>query len=204
MDRSRTKSSLDNICHFSQLPGELRNKVYEYALTEENGLIFQIENNVGILRSGTVTTEVAPECAHMNPSPHAQPYTASANQLQYVSRQLRAETKGLGIRFNDITFVGEKAIKHAVRFLKVLPPSELRYLRTITIRGPPGHSTDPAVQSWKKQYPLTTSVDKKYIRPLAQCCQSVRHATIRLAIPAYIGLSQLIIRACQLKYALSR
>lgn len=67
--------------------------MYEYALTEEGGLV---KDNV--FSNGTAVAEgrfwAAGDQATMG----------EANQLKYVCRQLYQETKGLGIRLNDLTF----------------------------------------------------------------------------------------------------
>jgi hypothetical protein len=260
--------------------------VYEYTLTEENGLIFQIENNVGTVRSGTEPTKaaledirenysgisrvhgnagtlrsdtitsnvtlkdvqkgsllwscigwavaylvlclrglrnaimtapaVAPTATEENQpskSPEKQlsiseklPYTTSANQLQYVNKQLSAETKGLGIRFNDITLALDitndaktltlleiirknQAGRNAVRFLSKLPAPEFRYLRVITIRCHP---------EYNGSYPLTYREGREILHWLARFFQVNRHVTIRFCIPAMNGY-HLIVIACQLK-----
>ena len=70
-----------------QLPGELRNKIYEYALTEERGLV-AYANSPCVLR----TFRRGPD--------------RESNQLKYVCHQLYAETRDLALRYNRLTFCG--------------------------------------------------------------------------------------------------
>ncbi|KAI4953366.1 hypothetical protein J4E86_006909 [Alternaria arbusti] len=69
------------------LPRELRNIIYEYALTEEDGLLVQ-------------------EWPTMHPKAAGAKYGTDANQLKFTCRQLYTETTGLGLRYNKVTFGG--------------------------------------------------------------------------------------------------
>lgn len=73
---------LDERCRLLKLPAEIRAMIYEYALTEQGGLVI----SGGHLHSARVDSE---EC--------------DANQLKFVCKQLHAETKGLGLRYNILT-----------------------------------------------------------------------------------------------------
>jgi hypothetical protein len=62
-----------------------------------------------------------------------------ANQIQYCSRQLRRETRGLGIRHNTITFTGVRHLDVGVywqlmSFLKDLPFPQYKHLTTIVLK----------------------------------------------------------------------
>jgi hypothetical protein len=67
-------------CLFFELPAESRNAIYEYALTSKDGLVCRSEDNklftYHALRNG-------------------EPDNTDFNQLQFVSRQLHAEIKGM-------------------------------------------------------------------------------------------------------------
>jgi hypothetical protein len=62
-----------------------------------------------------------------------------ANQLRFVSKQLRRETRGLGVRFNTITFT---AVQHRdigvyrqfLSFVKELPARQHKHLTTIVLK----------------------------------------------------------------------
>ncbi|KAF2821683.1 hypothetical protein CC86DRAFT_99377 [Ophiobolus disseminans] len=73
------------------LPRELRNIIYEYAFTEPGGLVADATSrydNWTRFRTACNTSD----------------RTRDANQLRLVCRQLYAETSGLGITYNDLTF----------------------------------------------------------------------------------------------------
>ncbi|KAI4931143.1 hypothetical protein J4E85_003732 [Alternaria conjuncta] len=67
------------------LPRELRDMIYEYALTEKAGLV--------VLKSTPSRLRAADN-----------PRGPDPNSLKFVCRQLYAETKGLGLRYNKLTF----------------------------------------------------------------------------------------------------
>lgn len=75
-------TAADNRCLLLELPAELRAVIYEYALTEKGGLI----TSGGHFYSACVDSE-----------------ERDANQLKFVCKQLHTETKGLGLRFNNLT-----------------------------------------------------------------------------------------------------
>lgn len=59
-----------------------------------------------------------------------------ANQLQYVSRQLHKETRGLAVRYNDIIIQqshGSNLGEQAARFLDRCPLMEQRFIRNIIV-----------------------------------------------------------------------
>jgi hypothetical protein len=103
------------------LPGELRNEIYRYVLSEADGLDFVLEhygpawlcihgNSMAIEDGHNLSDE---DCRDETAVPPSSPilYTVNggrviANQLQFVCRQLRKETKNLGISYNTIRFSG--------------------------------------------------------------------------------------------------
>jgi hypothetical protein len=61
------------------------------------------------------------------------------NQIQYVNKMLRRETKGLGIRQNSIVFTGVKdrdvgVYRQLISFLKQLPVPQHKHLATIVLK----------------------------------------------------------------------
>jgi hypothetical protein len=114
---------LDGPCFFYQLSRELRDMVYEYALSVPEGVLMEIRHIGGsndedgdsdsvlvpsIIRNGRVLGEV--------------------NQLRYVSQQLRLETEGIVLRVNDVHFDTPRPEppQHVLRRLQysLLPPPE--------------------------------------------------------------------------------
>jgi hypothetical protein len=80
---------------FLRLPGELRNKIYGYALIEPTGLHYRFAK-CGPPR---LYTKALPSGTELGLG-----YLYEANQLKYACRQLYCDTKGYGLVFNDLTF----------------------------------------------------------------------------------------------------
>ncbi|KAF2877747.1 hypothetical protein BDV95DRAFT_600449 [Massariosphaeria phaeospora] len=82
-------------CMLLELPAELRNHIYDYTLSEENGVRYREgENGQAMLCLRDTTPEDG---------------TIEANQLQYVNKQFRAETRCLGFKLNDLWFKTTRA-----------------------------------------------------------------------------------------------
>jgi hypothetical protein len=82
------------------LPGEIRNRIYQYVLSDSDGLMIWIDP------AGTqhLCRQNARECATFvylfsNQSDRSM---INFNQLQYVNRLFWAETQGLECRYNKI------------------------------------------------------------------------------------------------------
>jgi hypothetical protein len=105
------------------LPWELRDQIYEYALIEEGGVVkddvFTTEGAGRFYAAGEFNTItpldtfyhwaclVATKNFHgFTNSTTGNTSKTDANRLKFVCRQLYAETKGLGLLFNDLTFYG--------------------------------------------------------------------------------------------------
>jgi hypothetical protein len=120
----QTQASFNKDCfRLLELPGELRNRVYELALSSENGIVY----NHGVLHT-------FPKNATKNLI--ADPQHPALNQLQYVNRQLREETRFLELRYNTVIFVTDeknklKAVDNLVRFQKNIPHQKLEMIRSI-------------------------------------------------------------------------
>ena len=67
------------------LPQELRDMIYEYALTEDDGLVVQRWPAMHLKAAGAT-------------------YRTDPNQLKFTCRQLYAETTGLSLRYNELIF----------------------------------------------------------------------------------------------------
>lgn len=81
------------------LPRELRDIIYEYALTEQAGLVL---------------TEPSPSRVRAADNPRG----PDPNPIKFVCRQLYAETRGLGLRHNKITFPGPFSYELFDKFTK--------------------------------------------------------------------------------------
>lgn len=82
MEGNRCEPGSD--CWLLRMPGEVRNLIYGYALSEPNGLFYRYQENDNSMK---LYTTMYPEESEME-----------ANQLKYVCRQLNKETKGLGLK----------------------------------------------------------------------------------------------------------
>lgn len=88
------------------LPRELRDIIYEYALTEDGGLIVQ---------------SLPPDFESL-PAIHLEAagakYKTDPNQLKFTCRQLYAETIGLSLRYNKLSFLGYSNFELFNRFTR--------------------------------------------------------------------------------------
>jgi hypothetical protein len=160
------------VSSFFRLPGELRNKIYEFLLSEVEGLYYRNDDRgVGWLCLATGRGDYEPKTStteaqdaneqvkhrcnickrriyHDDELPKevdstdivtiGQGYVV-ANQLQFVSQQLRHETKALGIRYNKITFLCSD-LRVITTFLQRLLSTQEHHLRQILIK--------PETQFW--------------------------------------------------------
>jgi hypothetical protein len=119
------------------LPGEVRNIIYRFALTESAGLDY-VEDTRGV---GWLCLETAQSDSHTlseldeREQPQVSDTTQKstiANQMQFACRQLRAETKTLSIYYNTINFHDQTTTTLAV-FLKSLPSHLRKVIQCLTI-----------------------------------------------------------------------
>lgn len=128
------KPPADGSCLFLTLPAELRNRIYELVLTDKDGLYMRETNG----RAKLCFKEPAIQTLKARKKT-ANKLDDEANQLQYVSRQLRAETRRYGLKLNDLYFVTydrdeASPLGACVNFLMSLAPRWFQYLRNIIIR----------------------------------------------------------------------
>lgn len=87
------------------LPPELRSVIFGYALTTSTGKIFLFEEN-GKLRIGMTASGIMPAGgfneAFSSWTRHKIELSKPYNQLQYVNRQLREETRGIELKQNEL------------------------------------------------------------------------------------------------------
>jgi hypothetical protein len=89
---SRLKmSSQPSSSRLLDLPREIRDMIYEYALTEDQGLLLVEHDD---------TQKSFRGCRPTDPS-------TESNCLKYICRQLYYETKGLGLGLNNLTIRSE-------------------------------------------------------------------------------------------------
>jgi len=96
-------------------------------------------------------------------------FTLIANQLQFVCRQLRNETKCLTLRYNTITFADDRecqAAQDCAVFLQTLPKNHARHLNSVVIQTSNLRERPSALQSifdFCTEYPQ--SLVKYYLHP---------------------------------------
>ncbi|KAH7119080.1 hypothetical protein B0J11DRAFT_617352 [Dendryphion nanum] len=108
-----------------RLPAELRNCIYEYALTEPEGVLYHKESGVAKL-------------VFINTPENIEP--VEVNQLKYANSQLYRETKGLTLHYNEIVFVesGMEMQKNEFRdFLSTLSNTQKSNLHSIRFSRTP-------------------------------------------------------------------
>jgi hypothetical protein len=134
-------------CHFLRLSGELRNIVYAYALHEPAGIHYSMKDG-GKLHvrnhdeNGAGTTDV------------------EGNQIMFTCRRLHQETRGVGIRYNDIYFDHPL---DAGYFLDSYAKSGHRHLQTLFIA----------------EGNVCASTTCAYTARLMQLCLDQPHITVR-------------------------
>jgi hypothetical protein len=150
--------------HLLTLPGEIRNCIYKYALTEEDGVCYrQDEHGNGWLckyekdegygeiggkrddiQSDSPTSSVgADSLGEKNGQTTSHDAIVRicngahviANQIQFACRQLLKETKQLCIRYNVIVFSGyNKGILRCNQFIQALTPEQMQVSFRLTIK----------------------------------------------------------------------
>ncbi|KAF1848579.1 uncharacterized protein K460DRAFT_415119 [Cucurbitaria berberidis CBS 394.84] len=134
--------SSDGACHFLRLPAELRNAVYSYALSDPAHLVCREDahDGPGLFRfyPPAVTDKKLPpvgrndiNLALVTKEVIGGPVTLQeVNQLKYVCRQLKNETKTI-IVGTDLLF--ERGAYQFTKFLDVLPTPLFNHLESVTI-----------------------------------------------------------------------
>lgn len=156
-----------------RLPAELRNLVYEFALSEEQGLTYhRDERRLGwlclhqLIEAATSVSDAGAPVAESQANPGSRkrrklnngtpqetgawgPHSmvcigkfTVANQLQFVSHQLRRETRGLGLRYNDISIFD--SMSHITKLFHSLSPRQTSWLRKVVVKAEHGWDAKPA------------------------------------------------------------
>jgi hypothetical protein len=153
--------------HLLSIPGEIRNMIYEYALTENDGVCYREDAqgvawactyhfgedvaNAADIRDDTIHNSKSDGPEFVQPSESAvidpeKPHGLASiepgnfiivNQLQFVCRQLRNETKGLVLRCNTITFaerIYSQSSKRCADFVQTLPAKYKPYIHTLIVK----------------------------------------------------------------------
>jgi len=128
---------------FLCLPNELRNQIYEYALSEPEGLHYRFAGN----KAPRLFSKV-----EASPKENGPPFSLEANQLKYACRQLWHETKGYGLKFNALNFTQTDpahphAADQAVAFMSGISSQRMKWLRHVKI----GLAPNLEKQKWARK-----------------------------------------------------
>ncbi|OAG11414.1 uncharacterized protein CC84DRAFT_1211075 [Paraphaeosphaeria sporulosa] len=138
---------LQSQCYFFNIPPELRNAIYEYALTEFMPLLCTAGDATG-----------SPKLL-LQYQPGDKEARREANQLRYVCRQLNYEARTLSLRYNDIHFHG---IENFESFLLSSMHTLHRRFRNVIILD--DH------ESLKKSYTINQLIDRSMSPVLYTFC----------------------------------
>jgi hypothetical protein len=156
--------------------------VYAFALSEPNGLTF--------LLNGPKTGQLCIKPASVSPAlPDAVNKTnksassnhpkddasCTANQLQYVSHQLRHETRGLGVRYNDLTF---RKPHDFLAFMDMCPAAHKSHLRQLTVEK-------PRLPKDKMHTPERDAAIAEIKRRVYEICTAYPTLTLRMIFPEW-------------------
>ena len=115
------------------MPAEIRNEIYQYALTDTAGLRVRSQatrnrcKKKPVMHINDLDTGVVNED---QPLP--------INQMMYVCKLLRKETAGLEVQYNDVTFTSTSSTNTGAmwgftQFIERCTPTRLAWLRKVIL-----------------------------------------------------------------------
>lgn len=114
-----------------QLPGELRNAIYAYALTMDNDILyFENTSGCGRLLNGDYWILPRSYWVRVNSGERHPKVFREVNQLKFVNRQLYHETKTLTMKHNVLSFSSAKLL---ASFISRFPAAE--EIRCLTLHN---------------------------------------------------------------------
>jgi hypothetical protein len=127
-----------------KLPGELRNRILEYALTSSEPLRYNSPMGSSSRSSFYVSLT----------KPDGTMISHEFNVIKYVNRQLYAETAGLEIKLNTLHFSFQIGIEwspaqHFFSFICFLAPTKRMWLRHVVVHNYMRNFSKYAVLSWR-------------------------------------------------------
>ena len=143
-------------CQFLRLAGEIRNIIYAYALTNPDEQVVVYED-LGPLMAAMKAdfADISPteRRACLMSTPFANKVTlftdsscvTEANQLRFVNRQLYYETRGLTLRYNNLSFehspTSNNQLLRCTRFLHHCGEATHRKIKGIIVKSDPEDNT---------------------------------------------------------------
>ncbi|KAF3010960.1 hypothetical protein E8E13_010437 [Curvularia kusanoi] len=167
-------SGVQPMSAFLQLPGEIRNRIYEYALTSSSRI--QYLDNEGSARQKSIFYEGSELLKQ--PISKVPP---EFNQLKYVNRQLHHETVTLELKYNSVAFLdAQDAFANPCgcqmwSFIEDLKPSLRLWLTNVTVALSPA---DLPFRPFSRDAPEKLAV-------LDRLCLENPHINLRVVIPGW-------------------
>jgi hypothetical protein len=174
-------------CHFLDLPGEIRNIIYEYALSSLNGAQYTQCSRHGAHVENRDFWLVANDLRHMRNKHHRASNFRELNQLKFVNRQLYRETRALVLRYNDITFNDVVAL---ALFLRSCPTSQYQRLRTFNLE-----------HGIFRPNTLYYTADPEAVEEVFQFCRQAPHVLVRNHENIPIARAQFLLVAIEVQIA---
>jgi len=125
------------------LPRELRDIIYEYALTEDRGLLL-IETHPKSFRGHRLYE-----------------HWVESNRFKYVCRKLYHETKGLGLKLNDVAVRSDRQVEDFVTFLATCSADHQQDIRQVTLCADVSSNVG-WVSTWDKAVEILTPYDASH------------------------------------------
>ncbi|KAF2117213.1 hypothetical protein BDV96DRAFT_20442 [Lophiotrema nucula] len=137
--------SPDGTCHFLRLPLELLDDIYRIVLTEENGLYSLPTTGRAIAGGFNRQSTKLFTCACG---------VQEANRLKYVCRQLWLQTRGLGLRYNDVHFnEGSERVsvcEQFFRFVDFCSPANKHHMQAVLHEDPLPPNERYSPETWEQ------------------------------------------------------
>jgi hypothetical protein len=111
-----------------EIPGEIRNRILEYALTSSTPLQY----------NPPIDDDSRPSFCVSSTKPDGTMVSHEFNVIKYVNRQLYAETAGLEIKLNTLHFSSQEGIRssptqHLISFVCLLTPIKKGWLHNVVV-----------------------------------------------------------------------
>ncbi|KAH7081377.1 hypothetical protein BKA63DRAFT_487106 [Paraphoma chrysanthemicola] len=156
MDSEPAMSELPHPAFLLSLPGELRNRIWEYALTSSvsihhartSRITADGQSRISYVLSACSTIATSDPPTQEGPAGSTLEY----NNIKYVNRQLYDETANLEMKYNKIQFsqlnAGEaSALDQVVGYTARLPRKHVKWLANVILEP---HADADALRLWQK------------------------------------------------------
>ena len=156
------------------LPPELRNIIYKFALTEPDGITVCWRRGVSRSRKKPIMAACGDQAYPVN-------------QIKLVNRQLHQETAGLEIRYSTVIFQSEShsragAINSFLAFIRHCAPSKLLWLTRVILK----ENIDWTVDTPLRGCPMTwLKTHMRSLKKSMKVCAANPHMSVHLELPGW-------------------